>query len=281
MNSIEKIYYTALSLQKSKHTMDEARFLHTCRMQLDPFVFDHLKLNYGGRLEQFWNSYTIPLKSDKAIVFVERRCHPNFEFCLQNAVYFARGYAVHIFCSQANLEFIERTCGNQLNNIHIHKVFQGIGTPEQGKLEYNRLLKEKHFWETLQEEHILTFETDCYLLRPIPESIYTYDYIASKWGWVPQEPGGGGLSYRKRSMMLAICEKYSVDCTPMQDCFASEGAKALGYKYPSFDKSSEFFLESMYSSKPIGVHQWWTFLCQVNSDNLFTIFDSYLTLHME
>jgi hypothetical protein len=82
-------------------------------------------------------------------------------------------------------------------------------------------------------------------------------------------------------MMLAICEKYPVDCTPMQDCFASEGAKALGYKYPSVNEASEFFLESMYSFKPVGVHQWWTFLGQCKPDQFLTVFELYLTLHME
>lgn len=245
----------------------ESDILHMMRCQGDPFIFKFLERKYGEELNDFWTSYKIPLDSDKAIVIVERRCHPNFEFCLKNAVYFARGFSVHIFCSQSNLEYIKYICRAQKENIHIHILFDSIGTPEQGKYEYNELLKQKEFWNILNEEIILTIETDSYLLDFIPESIYKYDYVSSKWPWLPTDPGGGGLSLRKRSKILQICDVKQVISGGAQDAYISEGIKELGYSYPSFDESSEYFTECLYSMKAIGTHQWWTFLILNRNEN--------------
>lgn len=240
---------SSLSIFKS-----EDDYLHQKRLILDVFVFDALKRLYSSHFKEHWNTYTVPYISNKAIVIVERRCHPNLEFILHNVSYFAPGYAIHIFCSNANLSFIELVCGSQLNNIHIHPIFSNIGTPEDGKFEYNNILKTKAFWNIFKEEHILIIETDCYLLQHIPESIYEYDYIGSQWPWLDQsEPGGGGLSYRKCSIMKQICELDIISDKHLQDTFASAGIKILNGKY-----SHKFFTESLYIENPIGVHQWWT-----------------------
>ena len=284
MNPCDKLYYVAQCLQKNIGMFKEkGEFLHTCRMQLDYYVFEYLKEEYGSALDTFWETYTIPKTSDKAIVFVERRCHPNLEFCLKNAVYFARGYSVHIFCSESNIDFIKYICGSQEDNIHFHIQFKGIGTPEEGKLEYNALLKQRQFWETFTEEHILTFETDCYLRKPIPDSIYSYDYVASKWPWLPNDPGGGGLSYRKCSVMLKICDidNKEITCIPMQDTFVSDAIKVFQLKTPTFEESIHYFCEAVsIESTAIGVHQWWTFFIKENVPIHFGSFKDYLLLEI-
>jgi len=284
MEPCDTLVYVAQCLQKNISLFkNEGDLLHTCRMQLEYYVFDYLKNAYGSALDTFWNTYTIPLKSDKAIIFVERRCHPNLEFCLKNAVYFARGYSVHIFCSESNIDFIRHICGSQKTNIHYHIQFKGIGTPEQGRLEYNALLKTRQFWETFTEEHILTFETDCYLRKSIPESIYSYDYVASKWPWRLDRPGGGGLTYRKCSVMLKICDIDSKDLAEvhMQDCFVSDGIQFLQLKTPTFQESLDYFCEAMpIKTTTLGLHQWWTFCIRSNVPIHIDMFKKYLTLEI-
>ena len=256
-NEVEKIFSVFKSLEYSSGVFkSEADYLHQQRLALDPFIFESLKKLYSLPLKTHWDNNHIPYNSDKAIVIVERRCHPNLEFILHDVSYFAPGYTIYIFCSKANLSFIELICGSQVKNIHIYPIFETIGTPEEGKLEYNNLLKTSQFWSVFKEEHILTIETDCYLLKHIPESIYEYDYVASQWPWLKSEPGGGGLSYRKCSMMKKICDldDPSIKDIPMQDSFASNGIKALEGKC-----SHEFFTECTFSLDSIGTHQWWTF----------------------
>lgn len=249
----------SLQLSRPDYTNRE-HFLHRCRIELEPFVYSYLRETYGAALNRHWDSCTIPLVSSKAILIVERRCHPNLEFTIQNAVYFARGYSVHIICSKANLSFVQEICGSQ--TVHIHPVFTTIGTPEVGKREYNALLKSYGFWASFPEEYFLCMETDSYLVRPVPKSLADYHYVASRWHWVPGQAGGGGISHRRRSFMLEICVLPSLQAIEMQDTFAAQGLLELGY--PVLEK--EVFCESSCHPDLIGTHQWWTFVCENASD---------------
>jgi len=278
VQKILKVYKSIALSQTGFKTKDD--YLHYKRVNLDTFIFNSLRDLYGNQLQNFWNKTdTIPFKSDKAIVIVERRCHPNLEFVLQCAAYFARGYTIHIFCSEANLEFVRLICKKQDANIHYHLTFQTIGTPEQGKIEYNNLLKMKSFWDLFTEEHILMMETDCYLQRPIPDSIYKFDYVASAWPWLALEAGGGGLSYRKTSAMKQICalDDFVGINYPMQDNFISNGIKEIGAKF-----SHDYFTECSFSYKSIGTHQWWTFFeYDEENEGLYSQIKYYLTLRVE
>jgi hypothetical protein len=270
----------AIDLYNSRgYFTEESSYNSHCRNVLEVNIFSYLKYFYGDMLNQFWNTYTVPRESDKALIFVERRKQPNLEFCIKNAAYFARGYAIHIFCSDANLEFIKEICGKQLDNIHIHVVFKGFGTPEEGKTEYNELLKMREFWERFTEEHLITFETDCYLIKPIPESIYEFDYVASKWAWLPDEPGGGGLSYRKRSLMLEITGKFEPSFDPWQDGFVNYAIKTLPHrKVPTLSEANKYFVESWHiNTNTVGMHQWWVTLDEFKINHLA----EYLTFSVQ
>jgi len=276
---VEQIYSKFNEVESSKHTIKKYEdVLNKNRMEFDPVVFNSLRTLYGDVLKQFWERATIPLKSNRAIIFVERRCHPNLEFCLHNAVYYARGYSLHIFCSEANYDFIKTICGSQLQNIHIRKEFVGFGTPEEGKAEYNELLKKCEFWNKFEEEFVLTMETDSYLLRPIPKSIYKYDYVASKWSWSKTEPGGGGISHRKTAVMKQICNLEETRSIPMQDSFASTGITVLNGSSPT---DTHYFTESIFSNNGVGTHQWWTFLHTKPLDIIRSCIEVYITLYIE
>jgi hypothetical protein len=168
---------------------------------------------------------------------------------------------------------VEEICGSQLSSIHIHPVYKDIGTPESGKKEYNMLLKSYGFWSFFPEEWLLCMETDSYLMKEIPQEVYSYNYVASKWPWVPGQAGGGGISHRKKSFMLEVCLT-PIDAE-MQDCFASEGLLRLGYPVMEGD----LFGETAFDSTTIGTHQWWTFAHGV-VDDLEAYLSLVLTLHM-
>jgi hypothetical protein len=274
-----KLFTSLQSILVSSKCDKHPNLLHVARVQLEPFVFEILQNRYGATFTRHWDTTVIPKDADKALVIVERRCHPYLPFVIKNAVYFNPGHTLHIFCSKANRAYVEHVCGTQVSNVHIHPIWEGIGTPEEGKVDYNVLLRQRSFYEMLREEHLLIFETDCYFLRTPPPSMTTYDYVAAKWGWQPDAPGGGGLSYRKRSVMLDICDRYFNETTVMQDCFASEGVQKLGYSFPSLEENAVYFTESVPSTYPAGTHQWWTFLTHFPND-FVKIAHIYLTLDM-
>ena len=133
----------------------------------------------------------------------------------------------------------------------------------------------KEFYESIPYEHLLIVEMDSYLRKPLDESMFQYDYVASPYEW-DKESAGGGISYRKKSVMLDICKNYKSN-TLMQDCFVLEGIKMLGYKMPKFLIGMKYFCESTFYDDPIGVHQWWTFFEKKYTEY---VFHKYLELEL-
>jgi len=263
---------------RARNYSTEPELLDVLRKECEFYVFNSLRKRYGSIFEEVWNTNLIPKAgtTDRTILLVERRCHPNVEFCLQNISYYARGYSISIVCSKTNLDYIKACLGTQFENARIIVYFEDSGTPEQGKREYNELLQQTKFWNLFTEEYILTIETDCYLKKRIPDSIYKYDYVASKWPWNPDLPGGGGLSLRRRDVMIKICESFP-NKIPEQDYYISDGIKKLGYKYPSFEENKiyfeEFIMTCLFSC---GYHQWWTGISSYINNN--EILETCLTL---
>ncbi len=78
---------------------------------------------------------------------------------------------------------------------------------------YNRILLDHDFWNAMPVEHILIFQTDCYMYKMFDEARYLlYDYVGANW-FSPHDTaffeGGvnGGCSLRRRTAMLD-CLKY-------------------------------------------------------------------------
>jgi hypothetical protein len=256
--------YGILSLFDSYFKTITDNTLHKQRLYFDTVVFGILKSKYGKLLHDFWKSYKPPLESDKSIVFVERRCHPNLQFCIQNAAYFARGWSISIYCSLENFQYILEILGDNKDNVTVVVQFENDATPEEGRSEYNQLLQDKSFWESVPGEHVLVCETDAYLLRPIPDDIFKYDYAASLWAWNLELHGGAGLSYRKRSCMLEVCEAFP-EKHGYQDTYCEEGLRKLHKKFID-GPENQYFVESCFTDDAIGVHQWWTF---VDKENIY------------
>ena len=281
---VHRVVSAIQSIQKSISCFKtEEEQNHQYRTQIEPILFQGLMRNYMNQFDSYWNETTIPRESSRAIVIVERRCHPNLEFCIKNAVYFARGFSLYIFCSHANREFVETICGSQKEYVNIIPIFDTIGSSQEGKEVYNQLLCDEQFWKMIQADVCLTMETDSYLRAPLPESIFEYDYVASKWPWLSELPGGGGISMRKRTMMIHICQDQTLCRRVMQDSFVSEGVEKGNYTYPSWEQSRIFFVECLsakhgFCPDVCGVHQWWTFLNQFDGPTLAMIVKTYMTL---
>jgi hypothetical protein len=257
------------------------KYLSLWRHRYEPLVFDILKSRYGTALCSFWESYKVPFYSDKAVVIVERRCHPNLWFTIYNAAYFCRGWSIYLFCSQQNYQYCKDILGHNAANVHLIVQFTEVASPEKGIREYNELLKTYEFWSQIDAEHICTMETDCYLRKPIPEEYLEYDFVGTPWAWDLQGPGGTGLTLRRKSMMIVICLRGDKDI-PMQDNFASEAVKRVGGRWlPARPEGVFLFSESTYREDPVGVHQWWTFAFNKFLDGEgFEIVQNYFNLEI-
>lgn len=251
---------------------------HQKRLRLEPLVYNILNARYLKPLEDFWNTYEIPKISDKCVVLVERRIHENLYFVLRNMAYFARGWSICVVCSDISMNYCKEISEHNKDNITLLPIFKGSPDATTGKAEYNNLLKNPEFYNALTSENLLFIQTDTYLRKHIPEDIMTYDYVASPYVW-DEYMAGGGLSFRKRSVMIDVCKKMGeIQCD--EDVYICRGVATLGYKMPEFMEGVTYFSESCFYEDPIGVHQWWTFFTnQIEESEL--IFNAMLTLDIK
>jgi hypothetical protein len=230
---------------------------HQKRMRLEPLVFDIIKRKYLQPLTDFYSTYTFPTGQNKCVVIVERRIHENLFFLIRNIAYFARGWSLCIVCSDVNLNYCRECAGHAVDSITFLPLFKGNPSPREGKIEYNLLLQESEFYKRFSDENLLFMEMDCYLRKHVPDDILEYDYVAAPYEW-DMTFAGGGLSMRKKSVMIDICERKK-EKSEGQDIYVCEGIRKFGYKMPDFMTGITYVSESCLYEDSVAVHQWWTF----------------------
>lgn len=253
------------------------QILHEKRTKIEPFIYDILKTKYYSIFDTFWKNNSIKKNTNKSIVIIERRIHPNLAFLIRNMFYYARDWSMTIICSDVNFSYLKTVLTNNSDNVILLPLFEGNPNRDIAINEYNNLLKSSYFYRLLPFEHLFIVQTDTYLRRKIDENILNYDYVASFFAW-DKTSCGGGMSYRKRSSMISICDKFKKEIS-IEDCFINEGVKMLGYKIPDYKDGLNYICESCYSENPFGLHQWWTFY-SIKSDPYLIFFNKYLELEI-
>ena len=142
---------------------------------------------------------------------------------------------------------------------------------------YISFYKSRRFWESIPGDFAICAEIDSYLRRPIPDKITEYDYVCSKWPWHPNQAGGGGLSIRRVSAMLRICDELPDLANEIfdLDSWASYGTDRLELKY-----NSDIFVEASLDENTYGMHQWWTFFA-LHETIINKFYIPYLTLEIK
>lgn len=247
---------------------------HQKRMALEPLIFGALTKKYGSFLQKFWNNHTVPV-NNKRIVIVERRNHPNFTFVLHNSAYYGADWGITVICSDENMEYCKQIIGDK-PTVAVIPMFKGIGTPEEGKKEYNELLQNETFYSLFGEEYLCIVEMDCYFRRKIPDWVFQFDLVGCPYFW-NKEMAGGGLSFRNRKAMIEICRSFP-EKMEAQDVYLWKGAQKLGMKLPSYEEASRQLTESVFSLNPFGVHQWWTFFFPNELEDCELYFEELTTL---
>jgi hypothetical protein len=254
---------------------------HEKRVQLEPLIYDILKAKYSKALSMAWKSIKIPRPSEtrKTVVIVEPRLHSNLQFLMHNVAYYCKDWALTIVCSNENLEYCKVLGEHHRDVITYLPLFQFQDDRELARGEYNRLLKSAEFYEQIPCENMLITQTDSYFRRHMSDTIMKYDYVSSPFSW-DKEHQGGGISFRKKSVMLNICAN-SKRKIESEDVFTSCSIKEMGYKMPKWEEALIFFCESTLFAQTIGVHQWWTFLRHVQGTNQCKqVFHALLTLEL-
>lgn len=251
--------------------------LHRNRVEKEPVIFDVLRRRYLEPLRKWWASYQLPdfKETNKAYLFYEMRDHPNIEFVLYNALCACEGFGLVVYCCGENVERIREVLGHNLDRAEIHVLFEKDIGREVGRKLYNDTLMSLDFWSSFPAEHILICETDAYFCKKLPTDLLNYDYVGYEWPWMPEVAGGGGVSLRKKTAMIRICNESKQPPVYGADSWASAGVMELGLTWKNA------FTESDIISEPIAVHQWWSFLdYESNTPEFKMTMIVYLTIHI-
>jgi hypothetical protein len=263
---------------------------HKLRSALEPILFDSLRETYGKTLKEFWDNETFPkvTETQNTVLMVERRIHPNLEFCLQNFMYFTRNknFSLTIVCSKENEGQIRNILGKHIETTDLRVMWENNPTDMIGKeqnnsdqsrwgqaiTEYNALFQNPEFWSSINADFILSVQTDCYLRKPLPDLLWDIDYAASPWAWKPWVVGGSGLTFRRKEAVIDMCKRVFMKGKKVaEDEFFAHMCIVAKKKVLPLEIAETIFSESRIVDDPVGVHQWWTYLFQgdLNSEKEF------------
>ena len=226
-------------------------------------IFKILHIKYLKIFEKFFKDYNLPKESNNALVIVEPREHYNLEFVIKNTCYYCRGWSLYIFHSKKNKKYIEKILNNKLKNINMIE----FTDDNINKDEYNTLLKSKEkFWNKINAENILIFQTDTYIRKFGIEQYLKYDYIGAPWSKKSKYNnimvGNGGLSLRNKQKMIEIIEKYNdnqdedkINEYENEDIYFSYYGDKMNINIPDSEEAKKFSMEHIYYHDPLGVHQ--------------------------
>ena len=218
--------------------------------------------------KNIWNEYLLKFKqklstylpniydTDYCAVIIEPRTHEYLETIIKNIIYFLNEgdsdikWGLKIYHGDKNKEFVEKITKNWKNT-----KLQNLNIDWDDSLEYNKLLKTTKFWESLESNNILMFQTDTLLLRHGIDEYLEYNYVGAPWSKEKEGKiiGNGGLSFRKKEKMIDIINKYPNTSITNEDIYF---CKYLNIDdIPTYEKCKMFSVEDVVSDNPFGVHQ--------------------------
>jgi len=165
------------------------------------------------------------------------------------------------------------------------------------KNDYNILFFSNTFYDKIETETFLVFQTDTLISDKYANTIYDfleYDYVGAPWRFDNDynSVGNGGLSLRKKSKMIEMIikggylrengEPYNEDVFfSNTSAFDNKNNYRSLYK-PSFEVASKFSVETYFSDNSFGLHNPW---CHLKTEylnemkKLFPELEELINLH--
>lgn len=213
-----------------------------------------------------------------AAVIVEPRFHPCIPLVLTEFSYvLGSAWSFIVFTGTLNYNWMNDQCEKYIGKKNKYEVKQ-LEYDNLSLNQYSQLLMSEWFWESIQAEHILIFQTDSLPLRNSPHKIdkfLQYYYVGAPWKQPDFCPGyqyavgNGGLSLRRRSGCLAAVRSTTIPKTGPEDIFFATFFNENMDKYPSapYQIAGQFSAETfIVDQHPWGIHKVW-----LNPDHMFLL----------
>jgi hypothetical protein len=153
--------------------------------------------------------------------------------------------------------------------------------------DYNKLMYSEFYYNNINTEIFLVFQTDTLLSDIYSKDIYKfidYDYVGAPWKNIKLGDsnlvGNGGLSLRKKSKMIEMLhlgENFKDGCGKYyyEDRFFSNTTHhklEIVLDIPTADIAKQFSVETMFFDKSIGLHNSWRYITKEQLEILKTHF---------
>jgi hypothetical protein len=172
---------------------------------------------------------------------------------------------IHIFHGTDNIDMIHKGLLHYIRSGKI--ILHNMGVSNITIQIYSDMLTTESFWNKINGENILIFQTDSCICSFPDHTIY--DYLKHGYVGGPLEPSdeanskgyqNGGFSLRKKSKMLeALKTKKEHETTWPEDKWYSLDKKDIVNSAP-YNLAKSFSVERVYYDAPYGIHKPWSFL---------------------
>ena len=200
----------------------------------------------------------------KAIVFIEFENHPYLKKTLEDILKYKNSdwNLILVTGNKVNINSLPENVTYININVQLKKNISNIS-------EYNKLLKNKDFWNLIDAEHIQILNIDsgfCNDTKKLDDFL-KYEYIGCSYDinkWNSKHRGSGSFSFRKKSFMIKCIESYpdlvNTDYPP-EDGFYSmclvDNKDKYGYNDPNHEEINNYCVYNTFNNDqdaPLGMN---------------------------
>ncbi len=177
---------------------------------------------------------------------------------------------IQIFHGTENLDFIKKNLKKHIESGKI--ILTNLNVKNIDRHYYSNMFTNSEFWNKIDGENILIFQTDTCLCSKRLHNIN--HYVKMGYGYIGgplrknKDYQNGGFSLRRKSRMLAAIKtkKLNENTWPCDSWYSVKKKNIV--KPAPYHIAKEFAIERVYSSNPFGVHKPWHFLNKNELDKL-------------
>lgn len=190
-------------------------------------------------------------------IIVEPRRHAALEFVLKNFFEnLSDEWNIIVFHGIENVEYVANIA-NKIEKSKKRITLHNLGIRNLTIPEYNRLFASRSFYNNIPTETFLVFQTDTMIFSKNKEALhhfFKYDYVGAPWPSAIHgtRVGNGGLSLRKKSMMLHIIDSRPYRGEPEDVYFCSNPLYM-----PTVEEAMRFSVEQIFYPASFGCHKPW------------------------
>lgn len=190
----------------------------------------------------------------KGAVIVETRVVPDLFEIIQGGhmKFIPLDWGLTLFLSEQNKHLLKREMFEGRNVEIIILPFDNFSVDD-----YNNLLTCRDFYECLDYDIFLVFQTDSRLLKNGIEDFLDYDFIGAPIYHIPFPAMNGGLSIRNKIAMLNIIDKFpykGVGIDGNEDTFICKRLNMINSKLPTKEVAQTFSVETIFGLNSLGTH---------------------------